>query len=969
MPSVNHGQSKQKKEYPLSSDRHQIDVISEPIDQRQSREKNDEYHAPAEILLVDDMSVREKNDEYHAPAEILLVDDMSVREKNDEYHAPAEIVLADDKSVELETEPIISSEKAMMDYVSIKGIKNRTGAASDELLLYILKELIDNGLDFIDKYAGKVAGSSYLAELSVSVKKESDKLTIRVANSDFGHEGFTPATIESIFTFTGFFSSKRNQYKVSRGALGDALKEVICVPYALAEANDIPSWNEPLIIESGKNIFEVNLDINRANQTISSRVEVKERQRTSADRFTLVEITMPAVRRLDLDIKGFLENYSLLNTHISFNVELSLDGQIVSVKLPACQKPIPTSNLSSIHYYTFAEFKNFVLGLDDHNVPAYEMLQIFREGSNIKKESIPETVGELKNNPERMKELYQELYYLWGPAAPTKVVVPFSTIRKEREIAIIERVQQFGHAVTEIKYASKQCNYNYNSGEIEFPFIVEGAVISLEEVPYNLLYVEGTNCSHRPYRTFLSGRPGTFQWRTKNGKLNNAGTIFDLLEKHGYSFYPEKCKKPGTIIYLNLISPRFDYQNYGKTIIDLKPFAGAIADTMYKVCTAKRDWGSDDNYYTHDTAEGLLTQLLESRLEKIENKPSLINTDRWTQSTVYYRLRPLLIAKGIDVQRKYITSQIRKTCEKVLNRTRAELGIVAADRAQLYFRGRWYDVGLDDLAELMHLGADMLIIEKEGVAEVLSPFADRMGIALLNTRGFLTEYASMLSNLSKENGCNVAILTDFDVSGLLLARKVPGVFRIGIDFATLDYFHLKREDVEEQYKAENNHLKPLYEMGPAEGEDRIIFEKNLEYVTNNRIEIDSVLAKVGNPAFWKYVIHNLTKQFPKRNYNRSIQVPKFVVPDAIIEFLDKIKSKTSSTIKSEYELIKEELQHFEGTIRSVSAQEHKITTRLKTVIANDEEIRSILEQVQKLNHELGTPRKKSDDQQYPQEMR
>ena len=90
----------------------------------------------------------------------------------------------------------------------------------------------------------------------------------------------------------------------------------------------------------------------------------------------------------------------------------------------------------------------------------------------------------------------------------------------------------------------------------------------------------------------------------------------------------------------------------------------------------------------------------------------------------------------------------------------------------------------------MHLGTDMLIIEKEGVAEVLSPFAEKMGIALLNTRGFLTEYASMLSNLSKENGCNVAILTDFDVSGLLLARKVPGVFRIGIDFGTLDYFHL-----------------------------------------------------------------------------------------------------------------------------------------------------------------------------------
>jgi 5S rRNA maturation endonuclease (ribonuclease M5) len=171
----------------------------------------------------------------------------------------------------------------------------------------------------------------------------------------------------------------------------------------------------------------------------------------------------------------------------------------------------------------------------------------------------------------------------------------------------------------------------------------------------------------------------------------------------------------------------------------------------------------------------------------------------------------------------------------------------------------------------------------------LSPFADKMGIALLNTRGFLTEYANMLSSLSKENGCNVAILTDFDVSGLLLARKVPGVFRIGIDFDTLDYFRLKPEDVEERYKAENNHLKPLSEMGPAESEDKSKFTMDLKYTANMRIEIDSVLAKVGNEPFWEYIVDNLVKQFPQRNYNRSINVPQFVMPDVINEFLNKIK--------------------------------------------------------------------------------
>ena len=124
-------------------------------------------------------------------------------------------------------------------------------------------------------------------------------------------------------------------------------------------------------------------------------------------------------------------------------------------------------------------------------------------------------------------------------------------------------------------------------------------------------------------------------------------------------------------------------------------------------------------------------------------------------------------------------------------KTREELGIFAADRAQVYFKGRSYDVGIDDLDLLMKKGTDLLIIEKEGVAEVLAPFAETYGIALLNTRGFLTDYAKRLSELTESN---IAILTDFDYSGLLIAKKVPNIPRIGIDVETLSHFGLNPEE-------------------------------------------------------------------------------------------------------------------------------------------------------------------------------
>src|SRR5919202_2313697 len=94
-------------------------------------------------------------------------------------------------------------------------------------------------------------------------------------------------------------------------------------------------------------------------------------------------------------------------------------------------------------------------------------------------------------------------------------------------------------------------------------------------------------------------------------------------------------------------------------------------------------------------------------------------------------------------------------------------------------------VGLKEIEQLSLCGIVLLIIEKEGVAEQLSIFADEKGIALLNTRGFLTEYADILSKKSEKEGCKVAILTDFDASGLVLAAKSPSADRIGIDFGTL----------------------------------------------------------------------------------------------------------------------------------------------------------------------------------------
>ncbi len=277
-------------------------------------------------------------------------------------------------------------------------------------------------------------------------------------------------------------------------------------------------------------------------------------------------------------------------------------------------------------------------------------------------------------------------------------------------------------------------------------------------------------------------------------------------------------KKLVMSLLVNLISPRIGYRSHSKSQIELKPFVSIAQDiySFFRKASTRNKNGIREGLSVINE----LRILARERERDIRKNPRLRETGRWTQSTFFYTLRPRLNQKGMKVDRDYITSQIKLVC-KELGYTRDELGIIAAERAQLYFKGQTLGVGFDQLKDLMEKGTDLLVIEKEGVADVLAPFADKYGIAILNSRGFLTEYATELSRLAEEKGCNIAILTDLDSSGLIISTKLPNAHRIGIDFDTLsslellyDDLNLDHEDVEEDVilkkgSESDNHLKSL----------------------------------------------------------------------------------------------------------------------------------------------------------------
>ncbi len=131
-----------------------------------------------------------------------------------------------------EEKQIFSSDAQIMEYVKSKGIQARTGVEEKNFGIFILKELIDNASDFIEDHVSTFLEKDEKQTIEIIIDQIDSITKIRVINSNAEIDVFSEDLVRKIFNFNKFYSSKRNRYQISRGALGDALKEVLCVPYA-----------------------------------------------------------------------------------------------------------------------------------------------------------------------------------------------------------------------------------------------------------------------------------------------------------------------------------------------------------------------------------------------------------------------------------------------------------------------------------------------------------------------------------------------------------------------------------------------------------------------------------------------------------------------------------------------------------------------------------------------------------------
>ena len=330
-------------------------------------------------------------------------------------------------------------------------------------------------------------------------------------------------------------------------------------------------------------------------------------------------------------------------------------------------------------------------------------------------------------------------------------------------------------------------------------------------------------------------------------------------------------------------------------------------------------------------------------------------------------------AGGAD-RRKKLYGMIKSVCEDFYIVKRHQIGIYPEDRAIMAYGGETYSVGFENLGRLMYIGTDVVCVEKQGTVIKMVPFTENNGIAFIQSQGFLSEYGVALAQLTvrdkeartnylPENNlgphkANLGNLTDCDSSGIVIGMKVRGATRLGIDLNTIDeinqvnenddeFIPIELEDLKESNKA-NSHWDGLVGISNRTGElykslteheknfyyyylndrPRILGGdvRNIDYLEEHRIELNTVLAIIKPQAFWNWLRWKLLETWPRRNYLRGdLNFRDDIRTPTMNRFIDFCHERTRTVAESHLDYVRSQMRDINGMYDDIDGFQDNVT--------------------------------------------
>jgi hypothetical protein len=343
----------------------------------------------------------------------------------------------------------------------------------------------------------------------------------------------------------------------------------------------------------------------------------------------------------------------------------------------------------------------------------------------------------------------------------------------------------------------------------------------------------------------------------------------------------------------------------------------------------------------------------------------------WTQDSAWYNTLPVFEKYGIKLpSRRYFKVLIKVVCEK-LGVTREQLGIVAAPWATMYYNGIWTGVSFDAVNSLATKGTDIIFIEKLDLVRVFAKYADRFGLALVNSHGHLVEYAKDLAKAAEASGAHIAIATDYDIPGVLIASEAKGVVWLGVNEIMLRYFSLAKQNksLAVSYNPKKKRIDPDGFGNLVESDVRFRGVVDIDFLKKNKIELDAILAAVGSEDLWKYLMDKLKESYPTRDYNRVLSSRPSLLnhyPQSARNLVRYMHNYADSLISKEREKIEAELKDAEGFIE-VEKKKEEIDKRLGYIVEADPHLKNIGKKLEELitkeGYDIRSQAQESDDKE------
>jgi len=808
---------------------------------------------------------------------------------------------------------VLFGRRASLNYLTAKGLEAQTGLTREWFPYVVAKELIDNALDACE----------WVSQPRVSVRAYSEE-SLKITVSDNG-TGLSQEDIDSIREcFHIIPSTKYFQRTVTRGALGNAWACLLGIAYTTSG----PGASIHASIRSSKASANLTVRYDEARDVVNV---IATPQKTSVITEITVVVGKPSdTSLLRSELEQLVKEYRLLNPHIEFRAFFHVDEHPWKAAYPIIRRRRFTkSSHSNVHLYEAKEFRELVYALlrrlgekGELGIAELARDQLERvRTSRIKQDLLSKRLT-LRSSPQTIQQVY-------------KAIRSASQIPTPDNLHGFLNKRAFKKALTDTYGEPKQVHFLERReclklNDVYRPILIQ---VGLADVPSLHRREECFAVNHAP-RLF---DPFPLSVEDEQDTVE----VDEILSKR------QLTEERAALILVNIVSPNLRYQDPAKNRLELGGIGSIVRRALEDTCNVYPKWRKKALGFLKVGPIRLLLREELQRRDKLlrQSKDGKIPEEMvLPQQALWYTLRfklrethPEILedAERMHGMREDFPAQVVAEAEK-LGRTREELGMYAAARAEQYFRYKVNSVSWQAITDLAKLGSDVIFVEKEGIAEALAPFAAKRGIALINSRGYASHYAARLMQVARTEGANGFLLTDLDIDGLLMSQNQKDVPRLGLDDELLRKLELNRSELAEPYRPKKGAITKLMKL-------KIPTELKI-FLKTRRVELDSILGAVGPAHMWQAIEMRIVEMFPYRNLARSVD-PRVTVKE-IQQSLDAIQAsvkKIGDPLRTVL-LSSSQLRNFKGFYNgtlTIYDLERELEARIENGLRTNEVIREL----------------------------